>query len=131
MRTITSGILFWFTIQQLESAQTTGAIELSIGTFLAFNSAFGTFIKGATDVSNTVTDALQVIPQWKRAQPILETIPEVELCKAEPGKLMSKIAVVHVTFRYRQDEPVTLEEISLHAKPGELGQSLQVKGNRE
>ena len=120
MPTLTSGILFWFTIQQLESAQTTGAIGLSIGTFLAFNSAFGTFIKGATDVSNTVTSALQVIPQWKRAQPILETIPEVDLCKADPGKLMGRIAVDHVTFRYRQDGPVTLEDISLHAEPGEF-----------
>ncbi|MEH2084214.1 MAG: NHLP bacteriocin export ABC transporter permease/ATPase subunit [Nostoc sp.] len=120
MPTLTSGILFWFTIQQLESAQTTGAIGLTIGTFLAFNSAFGTFIKGATDVSNTVIGALQVIPQWKRAQPILETIPEVDLCKADPGKLMGRIAVDYVTFRYRQDGPLTLEDISLHAEPGEF-----------
>ncbi|WP_373530007.1 NHLP bacteriocin export ABC transporter permease/ATPase subunit [Nostoc sp.] len=120
MPTLTSGILFWFTIQQLEEAQTTGAVGLTIGTFLAFNSAFGTFIKGATDVSNTVTSALQIVPQWKRAQPILETIPEVDLNKADPGKLMGKIAVDHVTFRYRQDGSMTLEDISLYAEPGEF-----------
>jgi ATP-binding cassette subfamily C protein len=120
MPTVTSGILFWFTIQQLQEAQTTGAIGLTIGTFLAFNSAFGTFIKGATDVSNTVTGALQVIPQWKRAQPILETIPEVDLSKADPGKLMGKIAVDHVTFRYRQDGPLILDDVSLYAEPGEF-----------
>ena len=120
MPTLTSGILFWFTIQQLQEAQTTGAMGLTIGTFLAFNSAFSTFIKGATDVSNTVTGALQVIPQWKRAQPILETIPEVDLCKADPGKLTGRIAVDYVTFRYRQDGPLTLEDISLHAEPGEF-----------
>ncbi|MBD2533948.1 NHLP bacteriocin export ABC transporter permease/ATPase subunit [Nostoc flagelliforme FACHB-838] len=120
MPTVTSGILFWFTIQQLQEAQTTGAIGLTIGTFLAFNSAFGTFIKGATDVSNTVTGALQVVPQWKRAQPILETIPEVDLNKADPGKLMGKIAVDHVTFRYRQDGPLILDDVSLYAEPGEF-----------
>ncbi|MBW4458208.1 MAG: NHLP bacteriocin export ABC transporter permease/ATPase subunit, partial [Nostoc indistinguendum CM1-VF10] len=120
MPTITSGILFWFTIQQLQEAQTTGAIGLTIGTFLAFNSAFGTFIKGATDASNTVTGALQVVPQWKRAQPILETIPEVDLNKADPGQLMGKIAVDHATFRYRQDGPLILDDVSLYAEPGEF-----------
>ncbi|BBD63718.1 ABC transporter-related protein [Nostoc commune NIES-4072] len=120
MPTLTSGILFWFTIQQLQEAQTTGALGLTIGTFLAFNSAFGTFIKGATDVSNTVTGALQVVPQWKRAQPILETIPEVDLSKGDPGQLMGRIAVVHVTFRYRQDGPLTLDDLSLYAEPGEF-----------
>ncbi|MDZ7966136.1 MAG: NHLP bacteriocin export ABC transporter permease/ATPase subunit [Nostoc sp. DedSLP03] len=120
MPTVTSGILFWFTMQQLQEAQTTGAIGLTIGTFLAFNSAFGTFIKGATDVSNTVTSTLQVVPQWKRAQPILETIPEVALSKADPGKLIGKIAVDRVTFRYRQDGPLILDDVSLYAKPGEF-----------
>ncbi|MBW4456044.1 MAG: ATP-binding cassette domain-containing protein, partial [Nostoc indistinguendum CM1-VF10] len=120
MPTVTSGILFWFTIQQLQEAQTTGAIGLTIGTFLAFNSAFGTFIKGATDASNTVTGALQVVPQWKRAQPILETIPEVDLNKADPGQLMGKIAVDHATFRYRQDGPLILDDVSLYAEPGEF-----------
>ncbi|MBC6430131.1 NHLP bacteriocin export ABC transporter permease/ATPase subunit [Nostoc sp. HG1] len=120
MPTLTSGILFWFTIQQLQEAQTTGAIGLTIGTFLAFNSGFGTFIKGATDVSNTVTGALQIVPQWKRAQPILETVPEVDLNKADPGRLMGRIAVDHVTFRYRQDGSLILDDISLYAEPGEF-----------
>jgi ATP-binding cassette subfamily C protein len=120
MPTLTSGVLFWFTIKLLEEAQTTGGIGLTIGTFLAFNSAFGTFIKGATDVSNTVTNALQVVPQWKRAQPILETIPEVDLSKADPGKLMGRIVVDHITFRYRQDGPLTLDDVSLYAEPGEF-----------
>ncbi|MEH2179220.1 NHLP bacteriocin export ABC transporter permease/ATPase subunit [Nostoc sp.] len=120
MPMLTSGVLFWFTIQQLQEAQTTGTIGLTIGTFLAFNTAFGTFIKGATDVSNTITGALQVIPQWKRAQAILETIPEVDLTKADPGKLVGRITVERVTFRYRHDGPLTLEDVSLHAEPGEF-----------
>ncbi len=120
MPTLTSGVLFWFTIKLLEGSQIAGGIGLSVGTFLAFNSAFGTFIKGATDVSNTVMNSLQVIPQWKRAQPILETIPEVDLTKADPGKLLGRIVVDHIKFRYRQDGPLTLDDVSLHAEPGEF-----------
>lgn len=120
MPTLTSAVLFWFTIQLLEEAQTTGGIGLSVGTFLAFNSAFGTFIKGATDVSNTVTNAMQVVPQWKRAQPILETVPEVDLSRADPGKLIGRITMDQVTFRYRHDGPLTLDDVSLDAEPGEF-----------
>jgi NHLM bacteriocin system ABC transporter ATP-binding protein len=120
MPTLTSGVLFWFTISLLEEAKTSGGIGLSLGTFLAFNTAFGNFIRGTTDLSNTVTEVLQVIPQWKRTQPILGTIPEVDLSKADPGKLVGRIVVDHVTFRYRSDGPLTLDDVSISAQPGEF-----------
>jgi NHLM bacteriocin system ABC transporter ATP-binding protein len=120
MPTLVSAVLFWFTIKLLQDSQTTGAIALTIGTFLAFNTAFGTFIRGATDISNIITNILQVLPQWKRAQPILEAIPEVNLSKADPGRLIGRIAIDRLTFRYRQDGALTLDNVSLHAEPGEF-----------
>jgi NHLM bacteriocin system ABC transporter ATP-binding protein len=120
MPTIVSGVLFWFTLRLLTEAQTKGEIGFTVGTFLAFNAAFKTFLQGATDVSNTVTDTLQVVPQWQRAQPILKTIPEIELSKADPGKLIGRIAIDHVSFRYRIDMPLTLEDVEIHAEPGEF-----------
>ena len=120
MPLVTSGVLFWFTIRLLEAPQTTGSIELSLGTFLAFNTAFHSFIRGTTDLSNTVTEILQITPQWQRTQPILLTIPEVDLSKADPGKLVGKITIDHVTFRYRSDGPLTLDNVTISAKPGEF-----------
>jgi NHLM bacteriocin system ABC transporter ATP-binding protein len=120
MPILTSGVLFWFTIKLLEAPQTSGRIELSLGTFLAFNTAFGNFTRGTTNLSNTVTEILQVIPQWQRTQPILATIPEVDMCKADPGKLIGKITVDHVTFCYRSDGALTLDDVSISAEPGEF-----------
>ena len=120
MPTLTSGVLFWFTISLFDETQTSGATGLSLGTFLAFNTAFGSFIRGATDLSNTATEAMQVIPEWKRTQPILRTLPEVDLSKANPGKLIGRIVVEHVSFRYRSDRPLTLDEVSIYAEPGEF-----------
>ncbi len=120
MPILTNGVLFWFTIKLLESPQTSGAIEISLGTFLAFNTAFSNFTKGTTDLSNTVTEILQVFPQWQRTQPILSTIPEVDLCKADPGRLIGNINLEHITFRYRSDGPVTLDDVSISAAPGEF-----------
>jgi NHLM bacteriocin system ABC transporter ATP-binding protein len=118
--TVISAVLFWMTVRLLEDSQKAGTIGLTVGTFLAFNTAFGTFIKGATDVSNIITNALQVLPQWQRAQPILTTIPEVNLSKADPGKLIGRILVDRITFRYRQDGALTLDGVSIRAEPGEF-----------
>jgi NHLM bacteriocin system ABC transporter ATP-binding protein len=120
MPILTSGVLFWFTIRLIENPPTSGAIELSLGTFLAFNAAFSNFTRGTTNLSNTVTEILQVIPQWQRTQPILSTIPEVDLCKADPGKLIGNISLEHITFRYRSDGPLTLDDVSISAAPGEF-----------
>jgi ABC-type bacteriocin/lantibiotic exporter with double-glycine peptidase domain len=82
--------------------------------------AFISFTKGTTDLSNTVTEVLQVIPQWQRTKPILGTIPEVTTNKADPGKLIGRITVDRVTFRYRQDGALTLDDVSISAEPGEF-----------
>jgi NHLM bacteriocin system ABC transporter ATP-binding protein len=120
MPTLTNALLFWLATSLLQEAQTSGSIGLSLGTFLAFNTANGNFINGATNLSNTVTEVLQVIPQWKRTQPILAAIPEVNLSKADPGQLMGKIMVERIAFRYLSDRPLTLDNVSLHANPGEF-----------
>ncbi|MBW4509338.1 MAG: NHLP bacteriocin export ABC transporter permease/ATPase subunit [Scytonematopsis contorta HA4267-MV1] len=120
MPTLTNGILFWAAINLLQNPQSPTGVGLSLGTFLAFNAAFNSFIKGATDLSNTVTDTLKVIPEWKRTQPILQTIPEVDTSKADPGRLIGKIVVDRVNFRYHNDGPLTLDEVSISAEPGEF-----------
>ncbi len=120
MPLVMTGILFGFTVYLLNKAQVEGTSGLTTGKFLAFNTAFATFLGGATQISDIVTDILQVIPQWKRAQPIVKTIPEVEISQADPGKLMGRIKIDHVSFRYHQDLPLTIDNVSLDIKPGEF-----------
>ncbi|MEH2202169.1 NHLP bacteriocin export ABC transporter permease/ATPase subunit [Nostoc sp.] len=116
---LTTAILFWFAsiFLQQANAQEGG---LSTGVFLAFNAAFGTFISGATSLSSTIIDVLQVVPLWERAQPILESKPEVDSEKTDPGRLSGRLVVDRVIFRYRNDGPLTLDDVSIHAQPGEF-----------
>ncbi len=93
---------------------------LSTGKFLAFSVAFGTFIAGATSLSDTLVDVLDVVPLWQRASPILQAEPEVNLTKADPGQLSGAIAVDRVTFRYSDEGPVILDNVSFAAQPGEF-----------
>jgi ATP-binding cassette subfamily C protein len=112
---VSSMLIFTFTV--LATQQTSG---LSIGTFLAFNAAFGSFMAGATSLSNSVMNILSIVAFWELAKPILEAKPEVDEYKADPGKLSGKLLVERVTFRYSDDGPITLENVRLSAKPGEF-----------
>ncbi|UBF27144.1 NHLP bacteriocin export ABC transporter permease/ATPase subunit [Kovacikia minuta CCNUW1] len=116
---VTTAILFWFatTLLQQSQAQEGG---FSTGTFLAFNAAFGTFISGATGLSGTIVSLLNIVPLWERAQPILSATPEVDSEKADPGRLTGRVEVDHVIFRYRDDGPLTLDDVSVRAEPGEF-----------
>jgi NHLM bacteriocin system ABC transporter ATP-binding protein len=113
---LTTATLFWFAASFLQQSQEGG---LSTGVFLAFNAAFGTFISGATSLSSTAINVLRVIPLWERAQPILSATPEVDSDKADPGRLTGRLLVDHVIFRYRDDGPLTLDDVSVRAEPGE------------
>lgn len=118
---VSSVLIYWFAIlfMQMAAAQRNPS-GLSPGTFLAFNSAFGVFLNGATEISNTLTDILEIVPLWERAKPIIQSQLESDPTKADPGRLTGYISLEHVTFRYREDGPLTLDDLSIYAEPGEF-----------
>jgi NHLM bacteriocin system ABC transporter ATP-binding protein len=116
---VTPAVLFGAATVVIAQSQANGG-SFSTGTFLAFNAAFGTFIGGATSLSTTVLDVLEVVPIWQRAQPILTAVPEVDETKADPGRLTGQVSVNNVIFRYRPDGALTLDNVSIHAEPGEF-----------
>jgi NHLM bacteriocin system ABC transporter ATP-binding protein len=93
--------------------------DIDTATFVAFNAAYGALFGALTQFSNTVVDILGVTPIIDRARPILESIPEVEKAKPDPGALTGRIEVDHVTFAYKAGGPLVLDDVSLHALPGE------------
>jgi ATP-binding cassette subfamily C protein len=120
MPTLTSVALFWLASTLIEPAQMFGGAGLTAGNFLAFNVAYGTFIGAVTSLSNTIVEVLDIVPLWQRSQPILTAQPEVDDNKADPGRLTGSILIDHVTFRYREDGPLILDDVTIHAQPGEF-----------
>ena len=116
---ITNAILFGLAATMLQQSQAQGS-SFSTGTFLAFNTAFGALIGGVTGLSSTVIDVLEVVPLWQRAQPILQAIPEADASKTDPGRLTGKLAIDQLSFRFRDDSPLTLDRVSFRAEPGEF-----------
>ncbi len=94
--------------------------SLPLGEFLAFNAAFGQFLSAALSVVSVFSGVLAAVPIYERLRPILETVPEVDGSKAEPGELAGEIEFSHVSFRYHDDGPLVLDDVSFRAGPGEF-----------
>jgi ATP-binding cassette subfamily C protein len=93
---------------------------LSEGTFVAFTTAFGQVLMNGLQLSTSLVFILSIIPTYERAKPILQTMPEVDASKVAPGELTGAIEVSHVSFRYRENGPLVLQDVSLQVRPGEF-----------
>ncbi len=105
---------------QTSGASATGAAQIPTGSFLAFNSAFGSFMAAALMMGTTIISIIVIVPYYQRIKPIFETLPEVDDAKADPGDLAGNIEVDKINFRYRKDGPLVLENVSFEAKEGEF-----------
>jgi ATP-binding cassette subfamily C protein len=95
-------------------------LGLTAGDFLAFMSAFSTVLSGGIAAITTLMPVLMVAPLVDRLQPILQTLPEVGVTRPMPGELSGHIEVSHVSFRYTEDGPMVLKDVSVRFHPGEL-----------
>jgi NHLM bacteriocin system ABC transporter ATP-binding protein len=97
-----------------------GDNRLSTGSFLAFNFAFTQFLVSALALGSAFTSALQVVPIFERAKPILQTLPEVNDSQTNPGELSGDIEVNSVSFRYSATGPLILNNVSFAVRPGQF-----------
>lgn len=95
-------------------------LGLSVGDFLAFNAAFGQFTSAALSMVGVFSSLLTMVPIYERLTPILETTPEVDDSKADAGELTGDVEFSHVFFRYQENGPLILEDVSFRARPGEF-----------
>lgn len=92
---------------------------LPVGVFIAVNVAFAQLLFGALQVSASATTLMSVGPLYQRLQPILHTVAEVDISRVSPGELSGEIELNRVSFRYAEDGPLILDNLSLHVSPGE------------
>ena len=93
--------------------------RFDLGTFLAFCMALGAFMQAVTELSDYAGALVSIATHWRRIKTILDAPTEVDPGKANPGRLTGRLVLDHVTFRYRREGRLTLEDISIHADPGE------------
>ena len=98
----------------------THAPGFTTGRFLAFNAAFVVLLLAGLRLSGACLSLLNIVPIYERAKPILQTLPEVDAGKGDPGELTGEIEVNQLSFRYKPGGALILKEISLRIQPGEF-----------
>lgn len=94
--------------------------EVSTGEFLAFNAAFAQFLLASLSLTNALISGLEIVPAYERMRPILDNQPEVDETKSDPGDLTGAIEVSRLSFRYKDDGPLILTDVSIQINPGEF-----------
>jgi NHLM bacteriocin system ABC transporter ATP-binding protein len=97
-----------------------GAIKISFGSFIAFNTAYAQFTAATISMTEIVITLIQLIPLYERIKPVLETVPEPEKKGVQLIPLEGHIQLKDVSFNYFKEGENTLEKINLYAKPGQM-----------
>ncbi len=97
-----------------------GDHPIDIGTFAAFNSAFGQFTAALLGVAAALNTSIEVVPLFARIRPVFEAPLEVEQSRIDPGSLGGHLAVRSLSFRFSADGPWILQDINFEVHPGEF-----------
>ncbi len=92
---------------------------VSIAEYYAFNSAYGMVNAAFLALSGIAAGAAQVGPVLEMIRPILEATPEVAEDKLVITRLSGGVEINNVTFRYTEDMPPVLDDLSLKIRPGQ------------
>ena len=107
-------LMWYLTDQAIDDGET----PMSIGDFVAFNAAFTLMLAQLVQGGMAVMAVVPAIPMLERVRPLTTEAPEVNASKSDPGDLNGRIEVSHVSFRYRADGPLVLNDVSLEFPPG-------------
>jgi NHLM bacteriocin system ABC transporter peptidase/ATP-binding protein/NHLM bacteriocin system ABC transporter ATP-binding protein len=94
--------------------------ELPVALFLSYLVAFGQVFASLHAIASAIVPILGAYSHYERTRPILEAAPEESASRVHPGALKGAVAVRHLRFRYTPDGPLVLDDVSLHADPGEF-----------
>ena len=93
--------------------------KVSISEYYAFNTAYGMVFGAFMTLAGTATTIANIKPTLDMVRPILETVPEIDETKKMVTQLKGGIELNNVSFRYSEDMPMILDNLSLKIHPGQ------------
>ena len=92
---------------------------VDVANYYAFNSAYGMVSGAFMSFASIATTIANIRPILEMAKPIMEAEPEVSDNKETVNSLTGSIELSNVSFRYEEDMPNVIDDLSLKIKPGE------------
>lgn len=93
--------------------------QVSISQYYAFNSAYGMVSGAFLSLAGIAGSIAQIRPILEMVKPIMDTVPEIDEEKAIVTRLSGGVELSNVSFRYREDMPLILDNLSLKIRPGQ------------
>jgi len=104
-----TAIIFWSTLSN----------NVSPSDFIAFSSAFGMMTAAMAQMNQIMPSVARIKPLLESVRPILEAVPEMEQKAPQVEDLLGNIEVSGLSFRYQEDSPLVLDDLSLKIESGE------------
>ena len=92
---------------------------VSVADYYAFNTAYGMVSGAFMSIAGIATTIAQFKPTIEMAKPIMDAVPEVSEGKRVIDRLSGGIELNNVSFRYNENMPNVVDNLSLKIRPGQ------------
>ncbi|MEV5438356.1 NHLP bacteriocin export ABC transporter permease/ATPase subunit [Streptomyces sp. NPDC052682] len=94
--------------------------SMSAAAFLTFNTSVTMVLTSVTQITGAFVSAVAALPLFEEIRPVLDATPEVRSGSTRPGPLSGAIEARRLSFRYSDDGPLVLDDVSFAVRPGEF-----------
>ncbi|MFC8426083.1 NHLP bacteriocin export ABC transporter permease/ATPase subunit [Streptomyces sp. NPDC057236] len=94
--------------------------SMTAAEFLTFNTSVTMVLTSVTQLTGAFVSAVAALPLFEQIKPVLDATPEVRAASTRPGPLSGAIEARRLSFRYSDDGPLVLDDVSFEARPGEF-----------
>ena len=93
--------------------------RISVADYYAFNAAYGMLSGAFMSLAGIATTIARFKPIIETAKPIMETVPEIAEGKLVIDRLSGGIELNNVSFRYSENMPLVIDDLSLRIRAGQ------------
>ncbi|MYI64538.1 MAG: ATP-binding cassette domain-containing protein [Gemmatimonadetes bacterium] len=94
--------------------------DLPVGDFLIVYLVFIAFQHAIARLGESLGTVAAMLPAFDQMRPLLAAVPETEVEGAPVEYLGGDILFDRVSYRYDPDGPLVLDDVTIHARPGEF-----------
>ncbi|MEU6182306.1 NHLP bacteriocin export ABC transporter permease/ATPase subunit [Streptomyces coeruleorubidus] len=94
--------------------------SMSAAAFLTFNTSVTMVLTSVTQLTGAFVSAVAALPLFEEIKPVLDATPEVRTASTRPGPLSGAMEARRLSFRYSDDGPLVLDDVSFEVRPGEF-----------
>ena len=94
--------------------------SIPVGDFLVVYTVFIAFQSAIARLGESFGTVAAMLPAFKQMRPLLAAVPETDVEGEPVNRLGGEILFDRISFRYEPDGPLILDDVTIHARPGEF-----------